>query len=54
VGALYFSFYLMAMGSGRPRSWPEIRSMLLSAGFRDPVYHRTSVPLVCSVVTASR
>lgn len=33
IADAYFNFYLYAMGSGRPRSIPEYREMLHSAGF---------------------
>jgi demethylspheroidene O-methyltransferase len=49
---VYFGFYLMAMGSGRPRTFQEIRDMLQAAGFKNVVQHATPLPLVCSVITA--
>jgi len=33
VGAAYFAFYLMAMGSGRPRTFEEVTELARSAGF---------------------
>ena len=33
AGDAYFGFYLLAMGSGRPRRTGEIRAMLAAAGF---------------------
>lgn len=54
VGALYFSFYLMAMGSGRPRAWPELQSMVTRAGFQQVRLQKTPIPLVCSVITARK
>jgi len=53
MNSVYFGFYLMAMGSGRPRTWPEIENMLLKAGFRQVKRHLTPLPLICSVITAS-
>lgn len=50
----YFRFYLMAMGSGRPRSPRELKQMLKSAGFKAIKRHRTSVPMICSVISAER
>jgi len=52
MSSVYFGFYLMAMGSGRPRSISELRSMLQSAGFENIEHHPTMLPLVCSVITA--
>jgi demethylspheroidene O-methyltransferase len=33
VGAAYFGFYLLAMGSGRPRTYEELLRLLRAAGF---------------------
>jgi len=53
MGAAYFGFYLLAMGSGGPRNFAELQVLLKSAGFRHIRRHRTSIPLICSVITAS-
>jgi demethylspheroidene O-methyltransferase len=50
----YFNVYLLAMGSGRPRSFAEIRRFLEDAGFREVRLRRTRIPLVTSVITAKR
>lgn len=50
----YFRFYLMAMGSGRPRSPRELKRMLKKAGFTRIRRHRTTVPMICSVLSAER
>ncbi|MEM1412409.1 MAG: methyltransferase [Pseudomonadota bacterium] len=50
----YFRFYLMAMGSGRPRSKRELGRMLKTAGFRRVRNHGTDVPLICSVISARK
>jgi demethylspheroidene O-methyltransferase len=50
----YFRFYLMAMGSGRPRSHREVKQMLRTAGFSGVRRHRTDVPLICSVISAKK
>jgi len=50
----YFRFYLMAMGSGRPRTARELKRMLKTAGFTSVKRHRTSVPMICSVISAER
>ncbi|MEL7536705.1 MAG: methyltransferase [Pseudomonadota bacterium] len=52
-GGVYFSFYLMAMGSGRPRRPDEIVEMLTKAGFRDCRLRRTAVPMVAQVMVAT-
>jgi demethylspheroidene O-methyltransferase len=51
VGA-YFSMYLLAMRSGRPRCAAELRGLLEAAGFRRIRELRTRQPLLASVVTA--
>lgn len=48
----YFTFYLMAMGSGRPRTETELRAMLKTAGFTNIRRHKTRIPLLTSVLTA--
>lgn len=48
----YFSVYLHAMGSGRPRTFRELRALLRAAGFRGIRRRRTRVPLITSVVVA--
>lgn len=53
TSSVYFGFYLMAMGSGRPRTYAEIETMLLKAGFRQVKRQFTPLPLICSVITAS-
>lgn len=54
MGAAYFGFYLLAMGSGRARSIGELSDMLRQAGFKHIRSHRTALPLVCSVLSAQR
>lgn len=51
VGA-YFSLYLLAMGSGRPRSRATLTVMLHAAGFRNVRARATSTPLLIRVLTA--
>lgn len=53
VGAAYFSFYFLAMGSGRARSAAAIRRLLQQAGFARIRRHATSQPLCASVLTAT-
>jgi demethylspheroidene O-methyltransferase len=50
----YFRFYLMAMGSGRPRTPKELRSALRKAGFERIRRHGTDIPLICSVMSARK
>lgn len=52
VGDAYFGFYLLAMGSGRPRSRAAIDALLVKSGFRPAKRYRTPVPLVASVLAA--
>ena len=57
AGALidaYFNVYLLAMGSGRPRTLDEIKGLLRKSGFRQFRRHRTRVPLITSVLSARR
>ena len=52
MGGAYFGFYLLAMGSGRPRRAEELTAMLVQAGFVRPRRHRTRLPLLCGVISA--
>lgn len=52
VGAAYFGFYLMAMGSGRPRLPGDIAAMLGSAGFSGIRQLPTSQPMLTGVMVA--
>ena len=52
MGDAYFGMYLLAMGSGRPRTVREIRSMLRTAGFSRSAQAPTAMPLIASVVVA--
>jgi demethylspheroidene O-methyltransferase len=54
MGDAYFGFYLLAMGSGRPRSGVEIAAMLRRAGFVEPRLLRTAMPLTTSAIVARR
>ena len=53
VGA-YFAFYLLAMGSGRPRTQKELASLLHEAGFAAVRPARTSTPLLTQVLVATK
>lgn len=52
--APYFTFYLTAMGSGRPRTAAEILRLLSSAGFASARLRRDRNPTVTRVITAVR
>lgn len=54
AGDAYFGFYLLAMGSGRPRSPAEIRAMLQAAGFSRSKLLATALPLTARVIVAVR
>jgi demethylspheroidene O-methyltransferase len=54
AGDAYFGFYLLAMGSGRPRSPDEIQAMLRAAGFARSRLLRTAVPLTTRIIVATR
>ena len=54
MGDAYFGFYLLAMGSGRPRSATMLTAMLHEAGFNRVRPCRTSTPLLTSVLAARR
>ncbi len=51
-GDAYFGFYLMAMGSGRPRTKAELEVMLGRAGFVRPRLLSTRTPLLARVIVA--
>jgi demethylspheroidene O-methyltransferase len=54
MGEAYFGFYLLAMGSGRPRSPDELRRMLTEAGFVSVRSLRTRQPLQTGALVAVR
>ena len=54
AGDAYFGFYLLAMGSGRPRRPDEIRAMLTAAGFAKSRLIATAVPLSARIILADR
>lgn len=54
AGDAYFGLYLLAMGSGRPRTPAEIHAMLRVAGFRRSRTRSTSMPLTCRTIIADR
>ena len=50
----YFALYLHAMGSGRPRSFAAMQTLLARCGFCDVRQRKTRIPLISSVVVARR
>ena len=52
IGDAYFAFYLLAMGSGRPRTFAQIQGMIAEAGFADIALRPTAMPMLASVITA--
>lgn len=54
AGDAYFGFYLLAMGSGRPRNPGEICAMLAAAGFARARLTRTALPLTTRAIVATR
>jgi demethylspheroidene O-methyltransferase len=53
-GDAYFGFYLLAMGSGRPRSITAIAGMLRAVGFSRTKLVRTAMPLTARAIVATR
>jgi demethylspheroidene O-methyltransferase len=54
VGSAYFSWYLHAMGAGRPRTPLELEALLRTAGFRRIRIHTSRVPVQTGLLTALR
>lgn len=54
VGDAYFGFYLLAMGSGRPRTSAELAQMARAAGFASVQERRTRRPLLARVLLAHK
>lgn len=52
MGNAYFGLYLLAMGSGRPRTAGELKALLRAAGFRTAQIRKTRRPLLVSVLVA--
>jgi demethylspheroidene O-methyltransferase len=48
----YFNLYLLAMGSGRPRSSAALQKLLKQAGFADVRQLPTRIPMIASVIIA--
>ncbi len=54
MGDAYFGLYLWAMGSGQPRSESRLRAMLAEAGFSSVRAAKTGLPIIASLLVASR
>ncbi|MEO7939440.1 MAG: methyltransferase, partial [Burkholderiaceae bacterium] len=52
MGDAYFGFYLLAMGSGKPRTRDELQAMLQAAGFGSVRTVATRMPLQTSLMVA--
>ncbi|MEM7081597.1 MAG: methyltransferase [Pseudomonadota bacterium] len=52
MGSVYFTFYLRAMGSGRPRRFDELAGRLKAAGFIAVHQEKTPIPMLASVIHA--
>ena len=52
MGDAYFGFYLLAMGSGRPRTADELSRLVQEEGFVQPRLIPTNQPLLTRVMTA--
>ena len=50
----YFSFYTMAMTTGKVRSYEEHKAILLRAGFSNIVKHVVSAPFITQVMSAKK
>jgi len=53
IGHGYFGMYLWAMASGRPRTVAEIGQLLRAGGFSDVKEHRSNVPALVRVISAT-
>ena len=54
MGDAYFGLYLLAMGSGRPRTAVELTSLLREAGFTEVRQRRTRLPLQTGLLVARK
>lgn len=54
TGDAYFGFYLLAMGSGRPRTPQTLQRMLAAAGFSSAQLVRTRQPLQSRLIVARK
>jgi len=54
MGDAYFGFYLLAMGSGRPRSAAQLAQLLHTTGFHQVQERPTPIPLQVGVLVARK
>jgi demethylspheroidene O-methyltransferase len=54
AGDAYFGFYLLAMGSGKPRAPKQLQQMLAEAGFTHAHLVRTHQPLQARLIAAHK
>lgn len=54
IGHTYFGFYLWAMGSGRPRTAPELISMMNIAGFKTIREAKSPMPSLVRVLVGEK
>ena len=54
IGGAYFGFYLLAMGSGRPRTGAGLGALIEAAGFGRPRPRRTRTPMLTRVIVATK
>jgi demethylspheroidene O-methyltransferase len=54
IGDAYFGFYLLAMGSGRPRRFDELQALLEKAGFSQIQAAPTRRPILASIIVARK
>ena len=52
IGDAYFAFYLLAMGSGRPRTFATLQKMLQFAGFSQIKLMPSHMPMLASIIMA--
>jgi demethylspheroidene O-methyltransferase len=48
----YFNLYLLAMGSGRPRSFAALQKLLKQSGFGEVRQRETCIPMIANVIVA--
>jgi demethylspheroidene O-methyltransferase len=54
IADAYFAIYLLAMGSGRPRSFDRLQVMLTQAGFTEIALKPAGMPMLTRVVVARK
>ena len=54
IADAYFAIYLLAMGSGRPRSFERLQVMLTQAGFEEISLKPAGMPMLTRVITARK